>query len=225
MATRQVLAALAEGYARRTGSRVEIESIGGVDAARRIRAGEAADIVVLASDVIEELEAEGHIVAGSRANFACSGIAVAVRAGAPHPSVATEDDVKQATLQVRKVCYSTGPSGNHLQKLWERWGIVDAISDKAIQAPPGVPVATILARGEADLGFQQLSEFIGVSGIDIVGPLPPEIQAITIFSAGICSRSSQPEAALALIDYLTSAEVEDAKRRHGMAPASYGEKP
>ncbi len=210
MATRQVLAELASAYRQRTGY--------GVDAARRIRAGEATDIVVLASDVIEQLEGEGHILSGSRADFARSGIAMAVRAGAPRPSIATEEDVKQATLQARKLCYSTGPSGNHLRKLWGRWGIVDAISDKVIQAPPGVTVATIIARGEADLGFQQLSELIGVSGIDIVGPLPPDIQAITIFAAGICSRSSQRDAARALIAYLTSAEVEDAKRRHGMAP-------
>jgi molybdate transport system substrate-binding protein len=218
MATRQVLAELAEAYRRRAGCSVDIESVAGLDAARRVRAGEETDILVLASNVIEELEAEGHLLSGSRADFARSGIAAAVPAGAPRPSMATAEEVKQATLQARKLCYSTGPSGIQLRQLWERWGIVDALAEKAIQAPPGVPVATIIARGEADLGFQQLSELIGVSGIDIVGPLPPDIQAITTFATAICSRSSQRHAARALIEYLTSREVEDAKRRHGMVP-------
>ena len=218
MATRQVLAELASAYEQRTGYRVEIESIGGVDAARRVRAGETIDLVVLASNVLEELESEGHILSGSRADLARSGIAVAVRAGAPRPSIATEEDVTRAIMGARKVCYSTGPSGIHLRELWERWGILETIAAKAVQAPPGVPVAAMIARGEADLGFQQLSELIGVAGTDILGELPAHIQAITIFSAGICSRSSQRAAARDLLQYLTSDETADAKRRHGMAP-------
>jgi molybdate transport system substrate-binding protein len=104
-------------------------------------------------------------------------------------------------------------------QLCKRWGIHEAVSQRALLAPPGVPVATLLASHDADLGFQQLSELIDALGIDIVGPLAPEIQAVTVFSAGICSASTKPDAARSVIDYLASREAEAAKRRHGMEPA------
>ena len=219
MATRQILADLVGPYEQRTGWRVKIQSIGGVDAARRVRAGEPTDVIILASNVMEQLEAEGHVVAGSRADFARSGIAMAVPSGAQRPSIADADSVKQAMLKARKICYSTGPSGDHLRRLWERWGILEALSERTVQAPAGVPVGSIVAEHDADLGFQQLSELLHVPGIDIVGPLPPDIQAVTVFSAGIANSSSQPKEAGALVAYLTSREAEAAKRHHGMEPA------
>ena len=219
MATRAILADLAESYEQRSGRRVAIESVGGVDAARRVRAGEPFDLVVLASAVMEQLEAEGHVAASSRTAFAISGIAMAVPTGTPRPDVEDEEAVKNAILRARKVCYSTGPSGDHLKRLWERWGIADAMAARALQAPPGVPVGALLAQGEADLGFQQLSELMNVPGVEILGPLPQEIQAVTVFSAGVSRASSQPDEARALIAYLTSAEAAEVKRRHGMEPA------
>src|SRR5690349_17669491 len=122
MATRQILADLAEVYEQRTGRRVVIQSVGGVEATRRVRAGEPTDIIVLASTVMEQLEAEGHLVSGSRVGFARSGIAIAVPTGALRPSIGDEDSVKQAILEAPRLCYSTGPSGDHLKQLWERWG-------------------------------------------------------------------------------------------------------
>jgi molybdate transport system substrate-binding protein len=219
MATRAILADLAESYEQRSGQRVAIESVGGVDAARRVRAGEPFDLVVLASTVMEQLEAEGHVAAASRMAFAISGIAMAVAAGMPRPAVGDEEAVKNAILGARKVCYSTGPSGDHLKRLWERWGIADSMAARAVQAPSGVPVGALLARGEADLGFQQLSELMNVPGVEILGPLPPAIQTVTVFSAGVSRASSQPDEARALIAYLTSAEAAEVKRRHGMEPA------
>ena len=219
MATRQILADLAESYERRTGCRVAIRSMGGVEAARLVRAGEPTDVIVLASNVMEQLEAEGHLVSGSRVGFARSGIAMAVPSGARRPSINDEESVKQAILDARTVCYSTGPSGDHLMRLWERWGIGEAVSQRTLQAPPGVPVGAVVARGEADLGFQQLSELLHVPGIDVVGPLPPEIQAVTVFSAGVSNTSSQREKARALVAYLSSPEAEAVKRQHGMKPA------
>jgi molybdate transport system substrate-binding protein len=217
-ATRQILADLVGVYEQRAGCRVAIHSMGGVDAARSIRAGEPTDVIILASNVMEQLEAEGHIVSGSRADFARSGIAMAVPSGARRPRIDNEQSVKQATLNALKICYSTGPSGDHLKRLWQRWGISDAISERAVQAPAGVPVGSLLANGEADLGFQQLSELLHVPGIDIVGPLPPEIQALTVFTAGVSSSSSQLKQAEALVAYLTSPQAEAAKRQHGMEP-------
>jgi molybdate transport system substrate-binding protein len=219
MATRQILADLAELYEQRTGRRVVIQSMGGVEAARRVRAGEPTDIIVLASNVMEQLEPEGHLIPGSRVGFARSGIAMAVPAGALRPSIGDEGSVKQAILEAPRICYSTGPSGDHLKQLWERWGIAELVSQRAIQAPAGVPVGEIVAREDADLGFQQLSELLHVPGIEIVGPLPPEIQAVTVFSAGVSNMSPQREEACALVAYLTSPEAEAAKRQHGMEPA------
>ena len=116
-------------------------------------------------------------------------------------------------------CYSTGPSGDHLKALCEKWGVTESVLGRALMAPPGVPVASLVARGDADLGFQQLSELIGQPGIEILGPLPPEIQAVTIFSAGLSSASHEREAARAVVAYMASAETGDTKRRYGMEPA------
>jgi molybdate transport system substrate-binding protein len=216
MATRHILADLAGDYAARHGTRVEIRSVGGVEAAKSVRTGETTDIVVLASKVMASLEIEGHLVKGETRDFAHSEIGIAVRAGAILPSVMDEQAVKQAVLDAQKICYSTGPSGDHLKALCEKWGVPP---ERVLIAPPGVPVATLVANGDADLGFQQLSELIGQPGIEVVGPLPPEIQAVTVFSAGIATMSLNPEGARAFVAYLASVETEDAKRRHGMEPA------
>ena len=215
MATRHILADLAQDYESQTGARVEIRSMGGVEVAKLVRAGEATDVVVLASKVMASLEAEGHLAKGGTRDFARSEIGIAVRAGSALPSVANERAVKQATLDARKICYSTGPSGDHLKALCEKWGVPEA---RVLVAPPGVPVAALVANGDAELGFQQLSELIGQPGIEVVGPLPPEIQAVTMFSAGVSMTSRDDEGARALVAYLTSVETADAKRRHGMEP-------
>ena len=216
MATRHILADLARDYEASHGTHVEICAMGGVEAAKLARAGEAGDIVALASKVMGALEAEGHVAKGETRDFARSEIGIAVRAGLAPPSVADGQAVRQAIMSARKICYSTGPSGDHLKALCEKWGVPLA---HALVAPPGVPVATLVADGEADLGFQQLSELIGHPGIEIAGPLPPEIQAVTVFSAGLSSKSQNPESARALVAYLASPETGGAKRRYGMAPA------
>ena len=122
-------------------------------------------------------------------------------------------------IEARRIGYSTGPSGDHFKALCERWGLSDSVLARALKAPPGVPVATLVANGDADLGIQQLSELIGQPGIEVVGPLPPEIQAVTVFSAGVSTTSAEREAAETLVAYLASAATEAAKRRHGMEPA------
>jgi molybdate transport system substrate-binding protein len=219
MATRHILADLARGYEMRNGIRVDIRSMGGVEAAKLVRTGEPTDVVVLASRVMESLESEGHIVKGSIIDFARSEIAIAVPAGSPQPGVDSEQAVRRAMLEARRICYSTGPSGDHLKALCQKWGVTESVVGRALMAPPGVPVASLVARGDADLGIQQLSELIGQPGIEIIGLLPPEIQAVTVFSAGVSMKSTEPEAARALVAYLASAETGDAKRRYGMRPA------
>ena len=216
MATRRILSDLARDYESQTGVHVEIRSMGGVEAAKLVRADEATDIVVLASKVMASLGIEGKLAKGETRDFARSEIGVAVRKGSASPSVANEQAVKQAMLEARKLCYSTGPSGDHLKALCEKWGVP---SERVLIAPPGVPVATLVANGDADLGFQQLSELIGQQGIEVVGPLPPGIQAVTVFSAGIAINSRDHDGARAFVAYLASAGTGDAKRRHGMEPA------
>lgn len=219
MATRLVLAELASAYTQRTGQAVAIESVGGVDAAKRVQAGEPFDVVLLASDAIDKLIASGHALAGSRVDLVQSAVALAVRAGAPQPDVASEADVKQAVLAARSISFSTGPSGVYLTKLFERWGIAQAIAPRLVQAPPGVPVGTLVARGDVELGFQQTSELMNLDGITVLGTLPDEIACITTFSGAVCTTSAQAPAARELLAFLASPETAKDKRRHGMQPA------
>jgi molybdate transport system substrate-binding protein len=218
MATRQLLADLVGAFAQRTGQAVAIESVGGVDAAKRVASGEPFDLVVLASDAIDKLIASGQVLAGSRVDLVHSGVAVAVKAGAPRPALDNEAAVRAAVLAAPSLSYSTGPSGVALARLFERWGIAETIAPRIVQAPPGVPVGSLVARGDVALGFQQLSELIHLDGIDIVGPLPADIQITTTFSAGVCATSTQPEAVRAFLAYLASPDAAEAKRRQGMAP-------
>jgi molybdate transport system substrate-binding protein len=219
MAMRHVLAELADAYEQRSRQRVAIVSVGGVEAARRIKDGEPFDFVVLAAEAIEQLASDGRIDPGSRTDLARSSVAIAVAPGAPRPDISTESAIRDAVLRARSVGYSTGPSGAHLVRLFERWGIADAIAPRIVQAPPGIPVDTLVASGDVELGFQQLSELMRLPGIDVVGLLPPEIQVVTVFSAAACTASNRGAAADALLAFLASPEADAVKRRHGMEPA------
>ena len=219
MATRQLLADLVAAYAQRSDGLIAIESVGGVDAAKRVLAGEAFDLVVLASDAIDKLIVAGRVEADSKTDLVYSGVAVAVRAGAAHPDISSEDALRRAVLAAGSISYSTGPSGVALAKLFERWGIADAIQGRIVQAPPGVPVGALVARGDVALGFQQLSELIHIEGIDLLGPLPPAIQITTTFTAGLCVGSAQSDAVRALLHFMASPATAEAKQRQGMVPA------
>ena len=219
MATKDALDGLVKEYPQAASQPIEIESVGGVKAADRVRAGEALDVIVLAADVIDGLIAEGKVRAGSRHDFASSGVTVCVRAGAPKPDLASADALKRAVLAAKTVCYSTGPSGVYLEKLFEQWGISAAINAKLVIAPPGVPVGALVAEGKGEIGFQQLSELIHIKGIDIAGGLPPDIQKRTTFSVGIPVTSQNVEATQALLAFMVSPAAAAAKRKNGMEPA------
>ncbi|WP_322024820.1 substrate-binding domain-containing protein [Burkholderia sp. BCC1977] len=219
MATRPLLARLADAYEHETGARVSITSVGGVDAARRVRGGEPFDFVVLASDAIERLAADGHVDAGSRVDVARSGIAVAVPTGAARPDIGTETALRDAILRAGRIGYSTGPSGTHLNRLFARWGIADAIAPRLVQAPPGVPVGRLIASGDVELGFQQLSELLHVPGIDLAGTLPDAVQAVTVFAAAICGTAHDRAAAARFLASLASPRADRVKREYGMEPA------
>ena len=219
MATRPALAELAERCERETGLRVEIESVGGVDAAKRVTAGERFDIAWLAADAIDRLAADGHLVAGSRVDLMRSEVWAAVPAGAARPDIGSEAAVREAVRNARTLGYSTGPSGAHLARLFARWGIADEIAPRVVQAPPGVAVGALIARGDVALGFQQRSEIAGVDGVDALGPLPEAIQNVTVFSGAVCTGSTQPDAAASVLAFMAAPACDDTKLRHGMLPA------
>lgn len=219
MATRQVLSELVDAFKARSSHEVQLESVGGVEAARRVRAGEPFDAVVLAAEVIDQLAAEGRVVSGSRVDLVRSGVSMAVRSGDPRPDIGSADAVRRAVLAATSVGYSTGPSGDHVARLFERWGIAEAIRSRTVKAPPGVPVGTLVAQGKVGLGFQQLAELIHVEGIDVLGPLPPAIQVVTTFSAGVIATSTQRDAVGTLLAFMASPAAASTKRRHGMEAA------
>jgi molybdate transport system substrate-binding protein len=218
MATREVLVELAGQYQRQAARVVTTEAAGGVDVAKRVRAGEAADVIVLASNVIDQLITEGKLRPGSRRDLVSSGIAVAVRAGTAHPDIASESAVRLAVLHARTLSYSTGPSGVYLEKLFERWGILGEIRSRIVVPPPGVPVGSLVASGAAELGFQQLSELLNVADVEVLGLLPAAIQSMTVFAGGVVSASDDPDAALALLDFMASPATSAVKQRFGMEP-------
>ena len=219
MATRLLLADLGDQWQQRSGVTVHVESVGGVDAARRVAAGEPFDLVVLASDALAKLQDGGHVVAGSRVDLVRSGVAVAVRAGAARPDIGSESALRTAVLAARSIGYSTGPSGTALLQLFERWGLADTLRERLMQAPPGVPVGSMVADGQVELGFQQRSELMHLPGIELIGEMPAACAIDTTFSAGLCSRSTQAEAARALVQFMQSPATAELKRRHGMEPA------
>jgi molybdate transport system substrate-binding protein len=219
MATKPVLTELARAFEGLTGQAVALESMGGVEVARRVQGGEVFDVVALSRDAIDELVATGHLAAGSAVDLARSPVAVAVRAGAPRLDIDDEDAVRRAVLAARTIGTSTGPSGVALARLFERWGIAGELRDRIVTPPPGVPVGSLVASGRVELGFQQLSELAHLEGIDVLGPLPPPIQIVTTFAAAVGVAARQPQAARALIGFLASPAGAAAKRRHGMDPA------
>lgn len=217
MAAREVLAELAAAFTQATGQAVNCEAGGGVEVAKRIAAGESADVVVLSDTAIDKLIAGGSL-ASPRFDLVKSGVAIAVREGAATPAVGTEDEVRSAVLAADSLSYSTGPSGVYLEKLFERWGILETVRPRIVVPPPGIAVGKLVCEGRAALGFQQLSELLNVPGIKVLGPLPAAIQTMTTFSGGVSANSSQPQAARALLALMQQPAANTVKTRFGMEP-------
>lgn len=216
MATSGLLDELAAAYSQRVGIEVTFISAGGIDAARRIVSGEQFDVVALASDAIDKLVAAGHLHAAGKVDWVRSGVGIAVRAGGERPDIATSSALCRAVQQAKRIAVSTGPSGVELMKLFEHWGVMEDIRLRLVQAPPGVPVGALIARGDADIGFQQMSELLGVRGIELLGPMPAEIQIMTTFSAAPVVAGGRLDDTGNLLRYLASNDCSAAKRQHGM---------
>jgi molybdate transport system substrate-binding protein len=218
MAAREVLAELVRGFTAASGQAVSAAAAGGVEVAKRMQAGDDADVVVLADTAIDKLIAAAALRPG-RVDLVKSGVAIAVRSGAAKPDVSTEAAVKAAILAASSLSFSTGPSGVYLEQLFARWGILESVRPRIVVPPPGVPVGSLVAGGQAALGFQQLSELLNVAGIEVLGPLPAAIQTITTFSAGINVRCEQPQVAAQLLIYMSQPAATAVKQRYGMEPA------
>jgi molybdate transport system substrate-binding protein len=185
---------------------------------KRVAAGETADLVILGNSGTEELIKQGKLAANSRADFAKSGIAVAVRAGAPKPDISSSAAVKKSVLAAKSVAYSAGASGIYLASMFEKLGISEQVKSKLATVKPGEPVGEVVARGEAEIGLHQLSELLHVKGIQILGPLPPDIQHITVFSGCTHSGSKEADAAMALAKFLTGPSAAPVIKKHGLEP-------
>ncbi len=216
--TRAPYSELVLGFEQSTGHKVATIWAGVVETTRRVAEGEIADVVMLPAAQIDLLIKQGKIVPDSRVEVAKSGIGVAVRPGAAPIDVASADGIRRALLAARTIAYSTGPSGVHIARLIQQWGIADEVRPKIVAVLPNTPIGEVVARGDAEIGFQQVSELLPVKGIDYLGPLPAEIQETTVFCAGIHTGTRAADAARALLKFLTAPEAAPIIRRTGMEP-------
>jgi molybdate transport system substrate-binding protein len=217
-ATEQAYRELAPQFEQASGHKVTTVFTGTLDVQKRIAAGEAYDLIIMAGPAIDDFMKSGKVVPGSRVDLARSGVGVAVRAGAPKPDISSTEALKKTLVAAKSIGYSTGPSGVYLAKMFERLGVADAVKPKLKQTPTGVFVGGLVASGEAEIGFQQVSELSHFPGVDFVGPLPADIQEITVFSAGLQVGAKQGEAANAWLKFLTAPEHAAAFTSRGLTP-------
>ena len=203
-------------FERASGYKVESLWVPSVQMMTRLKGGESVDLVILSAASLDALRKAGLI--SDRTDLARSGIGVAVKSGARKPDISSGEAVKRAVLAAKGIAYSTGPSGIYLMELFQRMGIAESIKSKVKQVQ-GEPAGGVVARGEAEIAFQQVSELLPVPGIDFVGPLPADIQQVTVFSAGLHAAAKQPAAARALVKFLTAPAAAAVIRKKGMEPA------
>jgi len=211
---------LLPGFEKASGHTVSAAWSNTTDIRKRVAGDELADLVILGNNSTEALIHDGRLVASTRTAFAKSGIYVAVRAGAPAPDIGSADALKRTVLAAKSVAYSSGASGTYIVTMLQKLGIYDEVRAKASVMKPNEPVGGSVARGDAEIGFHQLSELIPVKGIDIVGPLPPELQETTVFSGALHSAAKEPDAAGALIRFLTTPDAAATLKKHGLEPAN-----
>ena len=210
---------LAGQFEEATGHKVRSHFTGTLNVQKRLAAGEAFDLIVMAAPAIDEQIRLGRVVADSRVDLAKSGVGVAVRSGAPRPNIGSIEAFRKTLLAAKSIGYSTGPSGDYMSGLFETLRVGREIEGRLKRTPSGIFVGNLIASGEAEIGFQQTSELLHFPGIDYVGPLPDALQHTTVFSAGIHAGAKQAEAARALVKFLTAPAAAPVIRKHGLEPA------
>lgn len=217
---RGVMDELLPQFERASGNKVEISYDPAKLMMERIQRGEAADLVIIGGSAVQELEKAGKIAAGSRRAISSCGVGIAVKAGAPKPDISTVDAFKRALLAAKSVAYTEhGASGIYFSKLIEKLGIAEPIKAKAARQAGGL-VGEIVAAGKAELAVQQIPELMVVKGVDLVGPLPKEIQQTTVSSVGIFANSKVPKETRALLDFLTTPDAMRVLKAKGHEPAA-----
>jgi molybdate transport system substrate-binding protein len=200
-----VMLDLVPAFERTTGTKLTITWGSTNGLLKELDAGASGDLTILTAEVIDDLIKRGKVAAGSRVDLARSGIGIAVRKGATKPAIGTPDALKHALLAAKSVAHSkTGLSGIYFPTVLARLGIADAMKSKIVMPEPGNPVGEVVAKGDAELGVQQISELLPVAGVDIVGPLPAELQKITTFSAGLLAGAKDPDTAKALVKFVAA---------------------
>lgn len=217
-ATEETIAELLPAFEQATGHKVVPTWAPAGAIRKRVAAGEAYDLVIIGGDDIDAFIKEGKLAPGSRTDLMKAGVGVAVRAGAPRPDISTADALKRALLAAKSIGHSAGTSGEYVVSLVARLGIAAEVTPKLKKTGDRERVATLLAKGEVEIGLQQASELINEPGIAYLGPLPPELQKTTIYAAGISPAAKQPEAAKALVKALTSPAAAAVMKKHGLDP-------
>ncbi|MGB7101406.1 MAG: substrate-binding domain-containing protein, partial [Xanthobacteraceae bacterium] len=215
-AVRQAYTELVPVFEKATGHHVVVEWGGTSDIVRRATTGEAVDVVVIPAARVDALVAHGNAV--ERTDLARSSIGVASKADSPRPVVTTADDLRRALLTVRTIVLSSGPSGEYMRALFERLGVSGDIKEKVLQLAPGLSVGEAIAEGRGDLGFTQISELLAIKGIAYLGPLPADVQSVTVFSAGLLAPHVSSGATRALISFLAGPDATSVLRKHGLEP-------
>ena len=215
-AIKEAYAELVPVFEQRTRHKVKTTWVGTAVLAQRLNDGEVFDAVICASSLLEELTDTGKLMAGSRSDVARSAVGVAVKAGAPKPQFGSEEALKKTLLAAKSIGISTGPSGVYLNELFQRMGVLEEVKPRFRVPAPGGMVSELLAKGEAEIGFQQVSELVNRSGVDYVGALPDSLQKITLFSGGVHARSEEAEAARAFLVFIASPEHSALLRKHGL---------
>ena len=218
-ATQEAYEELVAQFEKSSGHKVKTFFSGTLNVQKKLAAGEPCDLIIMAGPAIDEQIKLGKAVAGSRVDVAKSGTGMAVRKGAAKPDISSADALKKTLLTVKSIGYSTGPSGLYMLSVFEKLGIAGEVKGKLKQTPSGVFVGNLIANGETEIGFQQISELVHFAGIDYVGPLPGDLQRMTMFSAGLHSGAKQADAARALVKFLTAPAAAPVIRKHGLEPA------
>jgi molybdate transport system substrate-binding protein len=218
-AMKEVLGALASQIERATGCKLAVSCTTSGGVAKRIARGETADLIILAATEMAELTKQGKVLAGSTIEIARSNIGVGVRRGAPKPNISSTEAFKNALISAQTVAYTDptagGASGTYLAGLLNKMGIADKIGTRLAAGGPDGLVGTIVARGDAEIGLHQIPELIA-AGVDVVGPLPPEIQKPTVYAAGIPAKAQHADASKAVIAFLSTPTAAAAVQAHGM---------
>ncbi len=218
MSCKEALIELVPVFERESGYGLDVTYGAGPELAKKISSGARADIFVGPEDFSGPLIDEGRLIGSSRTAFAHSGAVLAVKSGAPRPDISSPQKLKDVLLAAKAVCYSGGASGIHFVQACERLGIADVVAAKLVKPRPGEMVGPVLVRGEADIGVQQPAELLPVPGVEIIGPLPPELRQTIVYGATVFTGSTQREGNQAFVDFMRSHAAREVLHETGLDP-------